>query len=558
MVVLKFFILKLLPFFTIIFFVTNVFSKTFHINPATGKISNDGSFANPWSTLKEIIDSGKIETQEGVSYPYVWGNPLRVKNSGAPVKAGDTLLLYSGYHGDVNILRAYNSDFITIIPASGQIPVLKRIRITAASKWKISGLTISPEFAPSYERVTLAFIESHNYSGPSRDIIFENCTLYSVKDASKWTKGQWDSLSCDGITVTGKKVLVKGNKLTNVNFGIAISADSSIAEKNFIINFAGDGLRGLGNYDEFLYNYVANCYAVNANHDDGFQSWSVGTGGVGTGVVKGIKLIGNTIINYLDPNQPFRGTLQGIGCFDGMFEDWVIENNVIMTDHWHGISLYGAINCRVINNTVCDLNNVSPGPPWIMITSHKDSTQSRNCIIRNNLSTSIINDGDATCVADHNIIIKNPNDFFIDYTNFDLHLKAGCIAIDSGSNELAPTTDITGAPRPYGTRVDVGAYEFGSSPVLQLKNKNVKTGKEVNVFYNKILSQLFIFANTNINSVTIYDVSGKKILETKPYKVNKYEINLNKTGSFSSLKVNMLFLKICCEKLVLYKKILLF
>ena len=44
-------------------------------------------------------------------------------------------------------------------------------------------------------------------------------------------------------------------------------------------------------------------------------------------------LRGNTIINYEDPGQPHRGTLQGIGCFDGMFVDWVIENNVVIVDH---------------------------------------------------------------------------------------------------------------------------------------------------------------------------------------------------------------------------------
>ena len=60
------------------------------------------------------------------------------------------------------------------------------------------------------------------------------------------------------------------------------------------------------------------------------------------GEVVGLVLRGNTIINYEDPDQPHRGTLQGIGCFDGMFVDWIIENNVIIVDHYHGITLSGA------------------------------------------------------------------------------------------------------------------------------------------------------------------------------------------------------------------------
>jgi parallel beta-helix repeat protein len=195
-----------------------------------------------------------------------------------------------------------------------------------------------------------------------------------------------------------------------------------------------------------------------------------------------------------------------------MFQDWVIENNVIMTDHWHGISLYGAINCRIVNNTVCDLNTVDPGPPWIMITSHKDGTKSTGCVIRNNLSTAVTNDGDATCVADHNIIIKNPDDFFVGYQTFDLHLKAGCIAIDSGSSALAPAIDITGAPRPFGKAVDVGAYEFDAAGSVQQhagatdKNRGDLCG---NVICNLRSGRQMLELPAKASSLSVYDVNGR-------------------------------------------------
>ena len=69
----------------------------------------------------------------------------------------------------------------------------------------------------------------------------------------------------------------------------------------------------------------------------------MGPGGVGTGEVRDVVLRGNVIINNLNPDHPLHATLQGIGCFDGLFVNWVVENNVVITDHWHGISLYGAI-----------------------------------------------------------------------------------------------------------------------------------------------------------------------------------------------------------------------
>jgi len=176
--------------------------------------------------------------------------------------------------------------------------------------------------------------------------------------------------------------------------------------------------------------------------------------------VAGIVLRGNTIINYEDPGQPHRGTLQGIGCFDGMFVDWVVENNVIITDHWHGITLLGARDCRIVNNTVLDLNDQSPGPPWVRIGNHKDGTLSTGGVIRNNLTTSISIDDGAEVAEDHNLIIENTDDFFVDAAAMDLHLLKGCAAVDSGSLDLAPVIDIEGVSRPQGEGVDIGAYEY--------------------------------------------------------------------------------------------------
>ncbi|MHB8901751.1 MAG: right-handed parallel beta-helix repeat-containing protein, partial [Thermoguttaceae bacterium] len=253
-----------------------------------------------------------------------------------------------------------------------------------------------------------------------------------VRDSSGWKLPEWNSLAWDGIQVDGTKMAVRDCTFRNVDFGISVTATESMIEHNTVENFAGDGLRGLGDNTTFQYNTVKNCYDVNQNHDDGFQSWSRGADGrVGRGHVRGIVLRGNTIINFVDPNQPFRGTLQGIGCFDGMFVDWVVENNVIITDHYHGITLAGATNCRIVNNTVLEALPGRPGPPWVRIGSHKNGTPSSGCIVRNNLSSALsVAEG---VVADHNLLIKDAAALFVDPGAFDLRLKAGSEAIDAGS-----------------------------------------------------------------------------------------------------------------------------
>lgn len=430
----------------------------FYLDPVNGSSGGDGSSSRPWRTIQEVFDAGLVESQQWDKLPYSPQSKLVAKNAGAPVRASDTIWLRSGFHGDLLIESYYNPGHITITAEQGHTPRLSSLHIRSGSNWTIRGLSISAEFAQPYRRHTMVNLESHNWRGPIHDIVVEHCSLCSVANASAWMAKDWDRLSCDGFHVDGTRMTIRNNRLLNVNFGISVEASHSLISGNLVENFAGDGLRGLGNYTTFEYNTVKNCYKVNANHDDGFQSWSVGPGGVGTGEVVGVILRGNTIINYDNPNQPYRGTLQGIGCFDGTYVDWVIENNVIITDHWHGITLGGARNCLVINNTVLDQDNTVPGPPWICIDKHKNGTASVNCVVRNNLATAFRNA--AGVREENNLRIEDPAAFFVDAARFDLHLRPGSTAIDAGSNLNAPKLDRDRIPRPQGNGIDIGAYEW--------------------------------------------------------------------------------------------------
>ncbi len=445
----------------------------FYVYPTNGDTSNDGSALSPWRTIQEVLDAGLIESQEWAQLPYEPGATLVPKNPGAPVQGGDTIYLRSGYHGELFIESFYNTSVITIAAESGHRPELTKVHVRSSARWTIRGLQISPEFAPTYEPDTLIRLESHNWRGPIHDIAVEHCNARSVEDSSGWSADDWNALSCNGIQVDGENMTVRDNVFKNVNFGISVSAANSLIEGNLVENFAGDGLRGLGDNTTFQYNTIKNCYAVNQNHDDGFQSWSLGEDGqVGTGEVTGIVLRGNTIINYEDPNQPHRGTLQGIGCFDGTFVDWVVENNVVITDHWHGITLSGARDCRIVNNTVIDLNDQDPGPPWVRIGAHNNGTRSTGCIVRNNLTTALNVDDDQDVTQDHNLIIEDAESLFVDVLANDLHLRRGCAAVDTGSSELAPAADIENIPRPQGDAVDIGAYEYHDGSVTPAVNRD--------------------------------------------------------------------------------------
>lgn len=429
----------------------------FYVDPAAGTITNDGSAAAPWSTLQAVIENSKIESRQPASLPFQDGAALVVKNPGAPVKAGDTIILRAGHHGDVLISRYFNADYINVIAEPGA--TVSRLHVQSGCKWRFKGLTVRPD-AGYTESYPLVFLESHNWSGPVYNITIDDFTIRSVEDSSTaWSTTDptdWDTLSCNGITANGDNMTIRRNYLKNVDFGISVSGDFALVSGNIVENFAGDGMRGLGNDLFFEYNTVKNCYAVNANHDDGFQSWSINDDPPRERVV----LRGNTIINYTDPNQPFRGTLQGIGCFDGWYVNWIVENNVIITDHWHGISLYGAVSSRIVNNTVIDQNDARPGPPWIGFFNHKNGETCANCIIRNNIAPSYTVGTGVS--ADHNYTIASHasyTELFTDHEHFNVRLRPGSALIDVGSADMAPLLDREGTTRPRGAGVDLGAYE---------------------------------------------------------------------------------------------------
>lgn len=232
-------------------------ASTFYVDPTSGSMLNDGSFTLPWSILQEVFDQNLIETKSYSPLPYSSASTLQPKNVGAPVMAGDTLMLRNGYHGTIFYRGIYNMDYITIMNQVGHQPAIGNIQISAASKFIFDGLLITPEAAPIFFNAQLFHLESHGYHGPSRDVIIRNCTLKGISDASAWGLTEWNAVgSC--IKIAGNKTLVENCTCLNIDEGISISADSCEVRDNEVVNFAGDGMRGQGSHLLFEHNLVKN------------------------------------------------------------------------------------------------------------------------------------------------------------------------------------------------------------------------------------------------------------------------------------------------------------
>lgn len=434
-------------------------AATFYIDPVNGAATNIGSESSPWRTLQEVIEAGLVESHSW-QRPYSAGSELEPRNTGAPVKAGDTLILLTGYHGQVNIHRYINDETIFIQAGPKQTPTLSQLHFQSSAKWSVSGVTISPIYGAS-QQSTLLRIESHGYNGPSAHITVDNNTIFSAPDISAWSINDWLTNVKSGISVDADHSIISNNLVRNIGFGITVSANHVSVVNNQVINFSGDALRGLGNYGLFAYNLVANAFKINGNHDDGFQSWSRDGQ-----PVMGVTLRGNQFYtNFNHPNPSLLSTFQGIGCFDGFYNDWLIENNLVAVSHWHGISVYGANNTTIINNTVVDdsRHTADPMVPWIRLTTHKNGTFGSNNIVRNNIGRlASINDGvtidfnldPQVTPADH----SNYDDYFIDRLDFNFGLKRSAPAVAAGTIDQAPQIDINGHAR--SPQVDVGAFQW--------------------------------------------------------------------------------------------------
>ncbi len=464
---------------------TVVKSADFYVDPVNGSMTNDGSKSHPWSTFQEVWEQNKIRTGK-------WGKDgITVINPAGPVHTGDTIYLLSGYHGKLLMQGGVNDDWITVKAYPGATPEFHSFKIEYAANWIFDGLSISYSYGPKPitkpSTGSLFYVASHNYFGRSREIILKNSTLFSYMDNTGWTAQDWIAKAVNGISINYVEYVTIDNcKMFNLAFAVAFSSGQYNEIRNCLIDgMSGDGIRMAGtSYSKIEYNTIKNLRLVDANHPDMIQAWALADSGQpdwmdygGQNPQKGVEIRGNILIANEDPNQPLASGAQGIGCFDGWYEDFVIENNLISSPTAHGISLYAAINCRIINNTVTS-NPIRGVSAPIRVLPHKDRKLGggHGNIVRNNICSAFADHSVYTNPAetiyggvteDHNIksLTKAMSyDIFVNPEGFNYTLKpTATTAINTGSTELAPTMDLNKQPR--NAQPDIGAYQYSTTRV---------------------------------------------------------------------------------------------
>ncbi|MCX8156684.1 MAG: right-handed parallel beta-helix repeat-containing protein [Verrucomicrobiae bacterium] len=335
----------------------------FYCDPLKGSPQGDGSAARPWRTVEEVITSRKIQSLDAQG---------KTINPGAPVKAGDTLWLRSGWHGTIRIPTGYNKEFITFAAEPGHTPHLGWVDIGGGSRWRVKGLMISPSLAPNpIEKPPHSLVMlGERGQDDSEQLVVEDCFVFSVLDTAKWSAKDWVTKPQSGIWLGryGRSHVARNNFVLNTRFGINLCAPDVICEGNVVANYSADGIRVTRDGQVVRYNVVKNNFVGaeegDDNHDDGIQAFLFN---VGRGTLRGVRVEGNVIVARERDDLPYPNPLQGIGFFDGPLVQFVVECNVVLVNHWHGITLGDAQQSLVRSNVAFSRWTMEKPRPWIML-----------------------------------------------------------------------------------------------------------------------------------------------------------------------------------------------
>jgi hypothetical protein len=203
-----------------------------------------------------------------------------------------------------------------------------------------------------------------------------------------------------------------------------------------------------GSYDSESCSYIT--YDGNVIHDIG----RIGPPTVNFNLDHGIYTCGdhNVITNNIFYDNKAGWGVQVAG-YDTV-DDLVISNNTFVG----GNSRDHIVLWQPCHNILIQ-NNIFYKPPRQNEINFYEADL-KNVIIRHNLvfGSGLKDDDDnGVCQVSDTVTGKAPE--FVDAAKHDFRLKPTSPAIDAGTADRAPRTDLEGRPRPQGAGFDLGAYE---------------------------------------------------------------------------------------------------
>jgi parallel beta-helix repeat protein len=300
-------------------------------------------------------------------------------------------------------------------------------------------------------------------------------------------RGIWYAIGCEQSAGCGRNVLIAGNTITGVhNFGIFLwGGDRITVEKNNVFDLFQsqsvddvDAMRAWGTNHVVRNNYFHDINAgksAGSPHSDCYQSYQA----------SGSPRLSSNIL--YENNYCVRVTGQ---CFIAQnnlrnaaeLHDYVIRGNVCETYGWQTIEMTGIPNITMDNNyvagvqgTVLNFTNAGGGG------KRSTNVKVRNSVLVRATSGSRYIDGtpadntanrtvvDPAVKSSHDAFARSttvsyppvrPTDFTAFYRDSVGRAKPTVVGAGSTPNSTGLATDVDGATRIQGGRIDVGPFEY--------------------------------------------------------------------------------------------------
>lgn len=195
--------------------------------------------------------------------------------------------------------------------------------------------------------------------------LIEGCTIQSIHDSEGWQQYDWHEQARDGIKLRGWGCKAVNNRIRNVRNCIELYAKNCVAYGNIYHDYSEDGIRPLNHGQNIAYNTGGFVQLGNPDaHRDGMQCWEFHAKSPMLGDLRELAIHHNRFYNPKE--SPIA---QGFGSFEGTVRNSYFADNIIITNHEHGLTLASGINNTIERNIIAHSDPAQKS--WLMLGTNK-------------------------------------------------------------------------------------------------------------------------------------------------------------------------------------------
>jgi len=297
-----------------------------------------------------------------------------------------------------------DADWLTIYGENGAS--IESIKISSVKNIRFSGLKISKDQS-GY------LVDTYN----TRNIILDNNFISGGDDYQTWDAQKWQEVRSGIIFNRAKCSTAYKNEMENLRMGITtytyddnmtqeVQSLKVLIKDNFIRNISADFFRPIGTDITIDGNTGLDSYVSeddgDPNHDDFVQGFAYP---IGT-EFQNVKITNNFYQSSTDASRPYQSPGQGIAFFDGLYTNFEISNNTIISDMYHGVTVFWGRDGLIKNNTMTVLNDTSKHYMWVQSTYDKTGKYApENVIVENNVANGYSLHSNTAALANNNVTI---------------------------------------------------------------------------------------------------------------------------------------------------------